>query len=94
MALLDEQGFPHEGQVDFIDNRLNPQTGAVRMRAYGIPHMKVMDAVQRANQETGGSVLELGEAEYMVRASGYLQSLDDFRKIPLMTTDAGVSVRF
>jgi multidrug efflux system membrane fusion protein len=33
MALLDEQGFPHEGVVDFIDNRLNPQTGAVRMRA-------------------------------------------------------------
>jgi len=33
MALLDEQGFPHEGEVDFIDNRLNAQTGAVRMRA-------------------------------------------------------------
>ncbi len=64
-----------------------------RMRAFNIPHMKVMEAVQRANQETGGSVLELGEAEYMVRASGYLQSLDDFRKIPLMTTEAGVSVR-
>src|SRR5437868_1858502 len=64
-----------------------------RLRAYGITHMKVTEAVQRANQETGGSVLELGEAEYMVRASGYLQSLDDFRKIPLTTTDAGVSVR-
>jgi Cu(I)/Ag(I) efflux system membrane protein CusA/SilA len=64
-----------------------------RMRAYGIPHMKVLEAVSRANQETGGSVLELGEAEYMVRASGYLQSLDDFRKIPLMTTEAGISVR-
>ena len=64
-----------------------------RMRAFNIPHMKVIEAVQRANQETGGSVLELGEAEYMVRASGYLQSLDDFRKIPLMTTEAGVSVR-
>ncbi len=64
-----------------------------RMRAFNIPHMKVMEAVQRANQETGGSVLELGEAEYMVRASGYLQSLDDFRKIPLMTTEAGISVR-
>ncbi len=64
-----------------------------RMRAFNIPHMKVVEAVQRANQETGGSVLELGEAEYMVRASGYLQSLDDFRKIPLMTTEAGVSVR-
>ena len=64
-----------------------------RMRAFGIPHMKVMEAVQRGNQESGGSVLELGEAEYMVRASGYLQSLDDFRKIPLMTTEAGISVR-
>jgi Cu(I)/Ag(I) efflux system membrane protein CusA/SilA len=64
-----------------------------RMRAFNIPHTKVIEAVQRANQETGGSVLELGEAEYMVRASGYLQSLDDFRKIPLMTTEAGVPVR-
>jgi Cu(I)/Ag(I) efflux system membrane protein CusA/SilA len=64
-----------------------------KMRAFNIPHGKIIDAVQKANQETGGSVLELGEAEYMVRASGYLKSLDDFRKIPLMTTDAGVSVR-
>ncbi len=64
-----------------------------KMRAYNIPHRKIIDAVQKANQETGGSVLELGEAEYMVRASGYLKSLDDFRKIPLMTTDTGVSVR-
>ncbi len=64
-----------------------------RLRAYNIPHGKVIEAVQKANQETGGSVLELGEAEYMVRASGYLASLDDFRKIPLMTTEAGVSVR-
>ncbi len=64
-----------------------------KLRAFNIPHRKVIDAVQRANQETGGSVLELGEAEYMVRASGYLQSLDDFCKIPLMTTDAGVAVR-
>jgi Cu(I)/Ag(I) efflux system membrane protein CusA/SilA len=64
-----------------------------RLRAYNIPHGKVIEAVRKANQETGGAVLELGEAEYMVRASGYLQSLDDFRKIPLMTTDAGVSVR-
>ncbi len=64
-----------------------------RMRAYNIPHAKVIDAVQKANQETGGSVLELGEAEYMVRSSGYLKSLDDFRKIPLTTSDAGVPVR-
>lgn len=64
-----------------------------KLAAYRIPHTKVVEAIQKANQETGGSVLELGEAEYMVRASGYLQNLEDFRKIPLMTTDAGVSVR-
>ena len=64
-----------------------------RLAAYGIAHTKVVEAIQRSNQEAGGSVLELGEAEYMVRASGYLQSLDDFRKIPLSTTVAGVPVR-
>ena len=64
-----------------------------KLAAYGIPHTKVVEAIQKGNQEAGGSVLELGEAEYMVRASGYLQSLDDFRKLPLMTTQSGVSVR-
>jgi Cu(I)/Ag(I) efflux system membrane protein CusA/SilA len=64
-----------------------------RLRAYNISVAKVIEAVQRANQESGGSVLELGEAEYMVRASGYLQSLDDFRSIPLSVTEAGVPVR-
>ena len=64
-----------------------------KLAAYGIAHTRVVEAVQKGNQEAGGSVLELGEAEYMVRASGYLQGLDDFRKLPLMTTSAGVSVR-
>lgn len=64
-----------------------------RLAAYGLAHGRVIEEIGKANQEAGGSVLELGEAEYMVRASGYLQSLDDFRKIPLATTDAGVSVR-
>jgi Cu(I)/Ag(I) efflux system membrane protein CusA/SilA len=64
-----------------------------KLRGYNIAHGKVIEAIQKANQETGGSVLELGEAEYMVRASGYLQSLDDFRKIPLTATAAGIPVR-
>jgi Cu(I)/Ag(I) efflux system membrane protein CusA/SilA len=64
-----------------------------KLRAYNVPHTKIIEAVQRANQEAGGSALELGEAEYMVRASGYLQSLDDFRKIPLATSETGVPVR-
>jgi Cu(I)/Ag(I) efflux system membrane protein CusA/SilA len=64
-----------------------------RLHAYNIAHAKVIEAVQKANQESGGSVVELGEAEYMVRTSGYLKSLDDFRKIPLSTSEAGVPVR-
>ncbi|WP_428420444.1 efflux RND transporter permease subunit [Methylibium sp.] len=64
-----------------------------KLAAYGIAHTKVVEAIQKSNQEAGGSVLELGEAEYVVRASGYLQSLDDFRKVPLVSTAAGVSVR-
>jgi Cu(I)/Ag(I) efflux system membrane protein CusA/SilA len=64
-----------------------------KLAAYAIAHTKVADAIQKANQEAGGSVLELGEAEYMVRASGYLQSLEDFRSVPLTTTPAGISVR-
>src|SRR4029077_20729423 len=51
-----------------------------KLRAFGIMHAKAIEAVRKSNQETGGSVLELGEAEYMVRASGYLQSLDEIRK--------------
>ncbi|MFC3068441.1 efflux RND transporter permease subunit [Phenylobacterium soli] len=64
----------------------------VRLAAYGITHQQAVEAIQRANQETGGSVLELGEAEYMVRASGYLKTLDDFRAIPLRAA-GGVPVR-
>jgi len=64
-----------------------------RLAAYGVTHREAVEAIQRANQETGGSVLEMGEAEYMVRAGGYLKTLDDFRAIPLRTAAGGVPVR-
>ena len=64
-----------------------------RLRAYGITHRDVIEAIRGANQEAGGSVLELAEAEYVVRATGYLKGLDDFRKIPLRTGTSGVPVR-
>jgi Cu(I)/Ag(I) efflux system membrane protein CusA/SilA len=63
-----------------------------RLRAYGIPHGMVIEALEKANQATGGSVLELGEAEYMVRASGYLRTLEDFRNIVVETRPGGVPV--
>jgi Cu(I)/Ag(I) efflux system membrane protein CusA/SilA len=63
-----------------------------RLRAYNVTHKRVVEAIRGANQETGGSVLELGEAEYMVRSSGYLKSLEDFLSIPLTTSEGGVPV--
>jgi copper/silver efflux system protein len=54
-----------------------------RMRALGITIDKVKAALRDSNNETGGSVLELGEAEYAVRATGYLKNLDDFRNVPV-----------
>jgi Cu(I)/Ag(I) efflux system membrane protein CusA/SilA len=65
----------------------------VKLAAYGVTHQQVVSAIQQANSETGGSVLEMAEAEYMVRASGYLKTLDDFRAIPLKTAAGGVPVR-
>jgi len=63
-----------------------------RMASLGVTHGEIVRAVQAANQETGGSVVEMGEAEYMVRASGYLGNPEDFRQIPLRTTSGGVPV--
>ncbi len=63
-----------------------------RLRAYGITHNQAVEAVQRANGEAGGSVLEIAEAEYAVRASGYLKSLADLRVVPLKTGAGGVPV--
>jgi len=59
-----------------------------RMRALGITQPTVVEALQKANQASGGSVVEFAEAEYMVRSRGYLRSLDDFRSIPLSVTGA------
>jgi copper/silver efflux system protein len=64
-----------------------------RLRAYGLTQREVIEAIQGANQEAGGSVLELAEAEYIVRATGYLRNLDDFRSIGLRTGAGGVPVR-
>ena len=65
----------------------------VRLAGYRVTHQEAVEAIRRANQEAGGAVLEMGEAEYMVRASGYLKTLDDFRAIPLRTAAGGVPVR-
>ncbi len=55
----------------------------VKLASLGITYGDMKKAIQDANQEAGGSVLEQGEAELMVRSSGYLKSIADFKAIPL-----------
>jgi len=64
----------------------------LRLRGYGIPLMMVEKAIREGNQEVGGSVVEMAEAEYMVRATGYVKSIDDLERIPVMATKGGTTV--
>lgn len=63
------------------------------LRAYDLPLAKIRSAIQRGNREVGGSVIEMGEAEYMVRATGYIQSIEDLRAIPLGMNKTGTPIR-
>ncbi|MBS0309864.1 MAG: efflux RND transporter permease subunit [Proteobacteria bacterium] len=63
-----------------------------RLAHYGLSLQQIGDAVRANNAETGGSVLEMGHAEYMVRMRGYLRSEQDFASIPLSVDARGVPV--
>jgi len=63
-----------------------------KLRAYGIPLAHVRDAIRRGNGETGGRVIEMAEAEYMIRASGYIKGLDDIQHIPVGMTETGTPI--
>jgi Cu(I)/Ag(I) efflux system membrane protein CusA/SilA len=63
------------------------------LRAYGLPLTRIRDAIQRGNREVGGSVIEMGEAEYMIRATGYLDSIEDLGAIPLGMNKKGTPIR-
>jgi len=76
------------GMVKQYQVQLDP----LKLASLGITQAEVTAAIGQANQEAGGAVLEMAETEFMVRASGYLQSLNDFRAIPLRLDNGGVPV--
>ena len=73
------------GMVQSFQLQLDP----MKMQLYRVSVSDVIDAVKKANNESGGSVIEKAGAEYMVRVGGYLKTLQDFRDIPLMAAAAG-----
>ncbi len=63
-----------------------------KLASYGVTAAEVSESLKRANQETGGAVVEMAEAEYVVRATGYLKTLDDFRAVPVRSAVGGIPV--
>lgn len=63
-----------------------------KLRAYDITLEQIRTAIQAANRETGGSVIEMGEAEFMVRATGYVDEIADLAQAPLMVNERGAAL--
>ncbi|CAM4196261.1 efflux RND transporter permease subunit [Pseudoalteromonas maricaloris] len=79
---------PIGGMVKQYQVQVDPN----KLRAYGIPLTHVQQALQRGNQESGASVIEMAEAEYMVTSTGYIQSVKDIEAIPLGQAVKGTSL--
>ncbi|MDF1588089.1 MAG: efflux RND transporter permease subunit [Gammaproteobacteria bacterium] len=73
------------GMVKQYQVNINPE----KLRAFGIPLSHIQTAIKRANQEVGASVVEMAEAEYMVRATGYIQTIKDLVQVPLGVNNKG-----
>jgi len=63
-----------------------------KLRAYGIPLSRLTAAVRAANREVGGSVVELAEAEYMIRTRGYIRGIEDIATIPVDVDPRGTPI--
>ncbi|KZX00456.1 cation transporter [Pseudoalteromonas luteoviolacea] len=73
------------GMVKQYQVEVNPD----KLRAYDVPLSLIEVALKQGNKETGASVVEMAEAEYMVTATGYIQSIEDIEAIPLGVNSKG-----
>src|SRR5215470_16336352 len=64
----------------------------IRLRAYNLSISDVAEAVQRSNGEVGGRSIELAEKEFILRVRGYVQKLDDLRKVTVGVGEKGVPI--
>lgn len=76
-------GFVRQYQVG-----LDPQ----KLQAFGVSAREIVEAIERSNNDVGGSVIELGEREYMVRSRGYLRGLEDLARVPVKLGAKGTPV--
>jgi len=76
-------GYVKQYQVEVDPNKLI---------AYNIPLHKIIHAIQRSNNDVGGSLLEMSETEFMVRGLGYIKSIEDIEKIPVGIRSGGTPI--
>lgn len=76
-------GVPEVAAIGGMVKQYQVQVDPEKLRAFDIPLSKIQVAIERGNQEVGASVVEMAEAEYMIRATGYIQSVEDLASIPL-----------
>ncbi len=76
------------GMVKQYQIQIDPE----KLRAFGIPLSHVQTAINRGNQESGASAIEMAEAEYMVLVDGYLSSIDDIKTVPLGLNENGTPI--
>ena len=89
-------GIPGVAEVATIGGYVRQYQIAIdplKLRAYGIPISRIKEAVQGSNRDVGGRLLELAEKEFMIRGRGYIETVDDIRKISLGTDRTGTPVQ-
>ncbi|MHB8473962.1 MAG: efflux RND transporter permease subunit [Gammaproteobacteria bacterium] len=93
---LELQSVPGVAEVATVGGMVKEyqvEVDPVKLLAYGITLPQVETAIRRSNGETGGSVIEMAGAEYMIRARGYIHSIDDLRRVPLSVGVGGTPVQ-
>jgi len=80
------QAIPGVSEVATVGGMVKQYQVVVRpnaLRAYGLTLQQVEKAIQQSSAETGASVIEQAEAEYMVQVKGYVTQLKDLRNVPV-----------
>ncbi|USD62937.1 efflux RND transporter permease subunit [Vibrio sp. SCSIO 43140] len=83
------EGVSEVATVGGMVKQYQVQIDPAKLRAYDLTLQQVNQAIKNGNQETGASVIEVAEAEHMVRTTGYLTSIDDIKALPLKVTGKG-----
>ncbi|MDO6746972.1 efflux RND transporter permease subunit [Gilvimarinus sp. 1_MG-2023] len=85
-------GVAEVATIGGMDRQYQVEVDPNRLRAYGVPPAQVVTAIRRANAEAGASVIEMAEAEYMVRTTGYIETLEDLKQVPLGVSHQGTAL--